>query len=33
MHAGAWEAARKAFEEKMAAVGKEIGEAPPPKKE
>jgi hypothetical protein len=33
MHAGAWEAARKTFEEKMAAAGKEVGAAPPRKEE
>jgi hypothetical protein len=31
IHEGAWEKARQTFEEKMKAVGKEFGEAPPPK--
>lgn len=33
MHAGAWEAAREAFEKKMVAAGKEVGPAPPRKEE
>ena len=31
MHAGAWEDARKVFEEKMTATGKKFGDAPPRK--